>query len=103
MQWGRWQRVSGGATDQTVPDLTAGESYQFQVRGRSGSMARVVSFIESATREMSPEVTVSYGSASYSAREGGAAVTITVQLSEAVNQQLSIPITIAAEGATEAS
>ena len=100
-QWGRWQRVSGGATTQTVPDLTAGESYQFQVRGRSGSTARVVSFIESSTQ--APEVTVSYGSASYSAREGGDAVTIAVQLSEVVNQSLNIPIKIAAEGATEAS
>ena len=84
-------------------DLTVGERYQFQVRARSGTTPQVVSFIESATLEPPPAVTVSYGSSTYSAAEGGAAVEVTVLLSPAPLQTLKIPITVSAEEGTEAT
>ena len=102
--WNDWQAITtSGATNQTVMDLTVGERYQFQVRARSGTTPQVVSFIESATLEPPPAVTVSYGSSTYSAAEGGAAVEVTVLLSLAPLQTLKIPITVSAEEGTEAT
>ena len=58
--WGDWQEVStSGATPQTVSDLTNGVSYQFQVQALSGTTARAVSFIESATAGTPPPETQS--------------------------------------------
>ena len=58
--WGDWQEVStSGTTPQTVSELTSGVSYQFQVRALSGTTARAVSFIESATAGTLPPETQS--------------------------------------------
>ena len=58
--WGDWQEVStSGTTPQTVSDLTNGVSYQFQVQALSGTTARAVSFIESATAGTPPPETQS--------------------------------------------
>ncbi len=58
--WGDWQEVSTSrTTPQTVSELTNGVSYQFQVRALSGTTARAVSFIESATAGTLPPETQS--------------------------------------------
>ena len=89
--WGDWQPVSNaGATAQPMTGLTNGVSYRFQVQGVKGTTPRAVSFIEAATPQGAR--TVSFGLASYTATEGGAAATVTVRLSPAATEALSIPI-----------
>ena len=104
--WGGWRSVStSGTTAQTVSGLTRSVSYQFQVQAVSGGMARVVSFIESATPGgvvPTPSVTVSLGSDSYRAREGDVGVSITVVLSQAQAQAIAMPVSVSAATGTDA-
>ena len=104
--WEPWRSVStSGATAQTVSGLTNGVRYQFQVQAVSGGMARVVSFIESATPGgvvPPPATTVSLGSDSYEALEGDAAVSITVVLSQVATQAVDIPVSVSPATGTHA-
>ena len=47
-----------------------------------------------------PDITVSFGAGSYTATEGGAAATVTVELSAAPTRPIDIPLTVAGTGAT---
>ena len=96
--WGDWQPVPPAGTAQAVEGLTNGVSYRFQVQAVKGTTPRAVSFIEAATPQGAR--TVSFGLASYTATEEGAAATVTVTLSAAAGQLLSIPITITADAGT---
>ena len=104
-EWSSWAMVPGGSTarDTTVTGLTNGETYQFQVQAIDSQGTSVaVSNVESATPQGPLAVEVWFGSATYSAQEGGAGVSITVELSASPSQTLSIPVQVSAEG-TEAS
>ena len=104
--WSIWATVSGGTTarNTTVPGLTNGVTYQFQVQAIDSQDASVsVSNIESATPQGALAVEVWFGSATYSAQEGAAGVSITVELSASPSQTLSIPVQVSKVGDTEAS
>ena len=76
-------------------NLKGGDEYRFevQVRNRQGASA-IVSV--TATPRVAPEVSVSFDSATYEAREGGTAAQVGVRLSAAAHRALIIPITITA-------
>ena len=104
--WSSWATVSGGTTarDTMVTGLTNGETYQFQVQAIDSQDASVsVSNIVSATPQGALAVEVWFGSATYSAQEGGAGVSITVELSASPSQTLSIPVQVSKAPDTEAS
>ena len=81
--WPGWSPVAGGRTarDTTVPGLLNGTPYEFAVRAVNDVGAGVAD-TDTATPQAS-SVAVSFGSVSYEAREGGAAVSVSVGLSPA--------------------
>ena len=89
---------AGVAILATIVGLLPGRSYEVQVRATSadGSGAWSKSGV---TR--TEALTIDYGAGSYAAVEGGAAAAVTVRLSAAAAEELSIPITVSAADGTE--
>ena len=98
----KWVRVpgDGSARRQQVTGLTNGEAHTFEVRAGNGQGPG-----PSAQATATPEAgrTVFFAAAAYQASEGGDAATVTVRLSRAVSQALTIPITVTRDADTEQS
>ena len=99
--WPDWADVPGGRTarDSTVAGLLNGTEYEFAVRAVNGVGAGG-SASQSATPQGSSRQ-VSFGSVSYQAPEGGAAVSVSVELSPQASQTVSIPVVVSADEGTE--
>ncbi len=96
-----WTTIPGsnaGTTSYTVPNLTNGVRYRFNVRAKNrAGPGRASNEAEAVL------LTVAYSASSYEATEGGAAVEVGVVLSPAADRAVSIPLTVTAEAGTEAS
>ena len=79
--------------------LLPGRTYEVQVRATSADGTSAWS--ESGMGE-TPAPTVAFAASSYTAVEGGAAATVTVSLSAASVEELTVPITVSAGAETEA-
>ena len=94
----KWVRVSGGgsARRQEVTGLTNGEEYTFEVRARNrqgwGPSAQATATPEAAGPPDPTVRTVSFEVATYQASEGGAAAAVTVRMSPAAAQEVTLPI-----------
>ena len=89
---------TGSTTSTTITGLLPGRSYAVQVRATSSDGSSPWS--ESGTGQ-TDTLAVSYGAGNYTASEGGAVATVTVQLSAAAVEAVTIPLTVSAGAATE--
>ncbi len=96
-----WTTIPGsnaGTTSYTVPNLTNGVRYRFNVRAKNrAGPGRASNEAEAVL------LTVAYSASSYEATEGGAAVEVGVVLSPAADRAVSIPLTVTADAGTEES
>ena len=108
-RWSDWEEVEGGALARhhKVSGLRNGRDYTFEVRAANpagGGLAAEASATPQAASEPSvTRLTVSFGSATYSAVEGDAGVAVSVQLWPAADRALTIPIILTPADGTEAT
>ena len=90
-----WQAASHTATSRQhrVEKLRNGTAYTFQMRARNAAGPGPAS---AATPAVTPvaTLTATFAAAAYEAREGGAAVEVSVNLSPAADRAVSLPITV---------
>ena len=91
-----YQRAVG--TDATITGLLPGRSYEVQVRATNADGTGAWS--ESGVGQ-TETLTVGFGASTYTATEGGSEAAVTVNLSAAAVEELTIPITVSAGAATE--
>ena len=101
--WPGWSPVAGGGNvrNTTVPDLLNGTQYELAVRAVNG-VGPGASVFRRATPQAARPISVSFGSESYQAFEGGAAALVMVQLSPPPSRSVSIPVVVSADEGTEA-
>ena len=87
--------------DHTIDNLTNGTEYTFEVWARN-KVGNGAAMSVKATPQAAGPISVSFGSESYQAFEGGAAALVMVQLSPPPSRSVSIPVVVSADEGTEA-
>ena len=89
---------TGTATEMRIDGLATGTSYEVQVRATS--MDGTSPWSESGTGATA-DVAVEFGAEHYTATEGGSGVPVTVRLSPAAEERVTIAVTLTAATGTE--